>query len=130
MENITRFSFMEQDRPVLEARLLGGRDFPEAEGRAYIYYLPNGIYVQADFTRLPASSDFAFHVHEGFLCDAPGEKVLLLPDVFSDENGSASAQVYLDRANAAQIAGRPIVIHLKRGSEEVTVACGLLGRIL
>lgn len=130
MNNVSQFSFMEQDRPVLVAELLGGKDFPDIEGRAYIYAVPGGIYVQADFSRLPESSDFAFHVHEGLLCEEPGGKLLLLPDVFSDGSGVASMQVYLDRANSTQIAGRPIMLHLKRGDDEVTVACGLLSRIL
>lgn len=129
--NVTEFSFMESDRPVLEAEILGGAEYPDIKGYAYVYFLPDGIYVQADFDKLPENNEFGFHVHEGLLCEAPGEKLLPLPDVYSDKNGKSSMQVYLDSKTSTQIAGRPIMLHLKRdGKDELVVACGLLSRIL
>lgn len=130
MENVTEFAFAEQDRPVLEAELRGGEHYPDIRGKVYVYTLPNGIYLQGGFENMPINSDFAFHVHEGLLCEQKGEKILLLPDVFSDGEGNASAQIYLDRAEHSQIAGKPIVVHLKSNGEEITVACGLLRRVL
>lgn len=130
MENVTDYAFMEQDRPVLETELLGGELYPDIRGKVYVYFLPGGIYLQGDFRNMPINSDFAFHVHEGLLCEEKGEKILLLPDIFSDGNGNASLQVYLDRALHSQIAGRPIVLHIKSGGDETTVACGLLRRVL
>lgn len=129
--NVTEFSFMESERPVLEAEILGGAEYPDIKGEAYVYFLPDGIYVQADFDKLPENNEFGFHIHEGLLCEAPGEKLLPLPDVFSDKNGKSSMQVYLDSKTSTQIAGRPIMLHLKiDGKDDIVVACGLLNRIL
>ena len=130
MENVTEFAFIEQDRPVLEAELRGGEKYPDMRGMVYVYTLPKGIYFQCDFKNLPKNNDFAFHVHEGLLCEKNGEKILPLPDIFSDGTGSASAQINIDRADHTQIAGRPIMLHLKSNGEEITVACGLLRRVL
>lgn len=130
MENVTVYSFIEQDRPVLEAELRGGEKYPAIRAMIYVYQLPGGIYIQGEFKDLPVNSDFAFHVHEGEICENKGEKILILPDVMSDGNGSASAQVYLDRLTSAAIAGRPTVIHLKSENGDETVACGLLRRVL
>ncbi|MBD5128522.1 MAG: hypothetical protein HDT43_01135 [Ruminococcaceae bacterium] len=130
-DNVQTFSFMSGERPVLEAEILGGADYPDIKGNAYVYFLPDGIYVQADFDKLPENNEFGLHVHEGLLCESPGEKLLLLPDVISDKNGMSSMQVYLDGKNSTQIAGRPIMLHLKQdGKDAAVVACGLLSRIL
>lgn len=130
MQNVTEYSFVEQERPVLMAEVKGSADYPELKGVVYVYTLPSGIYLQGDIEGLPKSSDFAFHVHEGLLCEEIGGKILILPDVASDATGKASAQVYLDRANSTGIAGRPIVLHLKADGKETQIACGLLSRIL
>lgn len=129
--NVRTFSHMGQERPVLEAELLGGADYPEIKGKAYVYFLPEGVYMQADFEKLPVNNEFGLHVHEGLICEAPGEKLLQLPDIRSDKSGSSSMQIYLDRATSAQIAGKPIMLHIKRDGEDLAVvACGLLERIL
>ncbi|MDE6726976.1 MAG: superoxide dismutase family protein [Oscillospiraceae bacterium] len=130
IQNVTKYSFMEQERPVLKAELRGSKEFPGLHGEVYVYTLPDGIYLQGDVEGLPKSSDFAFHVHEGLVCEELGGKLLVLPDVSSDADGKASAQVYLDRANSTQIAGKPIVLHLKTDGKETQIACGLLSRIL
>lgn len=130
MENVTEFVFVEQDRPVLEAELRGGENYPDMRGNVYIYTIPEGIYLQGDFENMPKNSNFAFHVHDGLLCEQKGEKILLLPDIISDSSGKASAQISIDRVEHTQIAGRPIVLHLKINGEEITMACGLLRRVL
>lgn len=130
MQNVTKFSFSEQDRPVLMANIVGNADHQALDGTVYVYTLPNGIYLQGDIEGLPKSSDFAFHVHEGLVCEQLGKKLLILPDLMSDENGKASTQTYLDRVNSTQIAGRPIVLHHKVDGKEVQIACGLLSRVL
>lgn len=131
-DNVQTFSFMSAERPVLEAELLGGAEYPDIKGEAYVYFLPDGIYVQADFDKLPENNEFGFHVHEGLICEAPGEKLLPLPDVYSDKTGKSSMQVYLDRATSTQIAGKPIMLHIKNedGTDGITIACGILNRIL
>ncbi|MCM1165216.1 MAG: superoxide dismutase family protein [Lachnospiraceae bacterium] len=129
-DNVTEFSFMSGERPVLEAEILGGAEYPDIKGAAYVYFLPDGIYLQADFDKLPENNEFGFHVHEGLLCENPDEKLLPLPNVVSDKNGKSSMQIYLDRAVSTRIAGKPIVLHIKRGVEEITVACGILDRVL
>lgn len=130
MENVTEYSFMEQDRPVLKAQIAGNADHHKLKGTVYVYTLPNGIYLQGDIEELPKSSDFAFHVHEGLVCEELGEKILILPDLMSDADGKASTQTYLDRVNSTRIAGRPIVLHLKADGKEIQIACGLLSRVL
>lgn len=131
IQNVTKYAFMEQERPVLRADFTGSAEYPGLKGTVYVYILPEGIYLQGDIEGLPKSSDFAFHVHEGLLCEDPGEKLLALPDVMSSADGIASVQLHLDRVTHSRIAGRPIVLHLKTESgEEVRVACGLLARIL
>lgn len=128
MRNVTKFSFMEQDRPVLKAEFGGGEGHRGIYGTVHVYVLPNGVYVHADIEGLPSSSDFSFHVHEGG--ESMGEKILVLPDLMSDADGKASAQTYLDRVNSTQIAGRPVVIHAKADWREPQIASGLLARVL
>lgn len=130
MQNVTEYSFMEQERPVLKAEIAGNAGHSALNGTIFVYDLPNGIYLQGDIKGLPKSSDFAFHVHEGLVCENHGEKILILPDLMSDADGNASAQVYLDRVRSTQIAGRPIVLHLKADGKETEIACGLLSRVL
>lgn len=130
MQTVTKYSFMEQERPVLTANIVGNSDYPNVNGTVNVYILPNGIYLQGDIEGLPETSDFAFHVHEGLVCEELGDKLLILPDAMSDAEGKASTQVYLDRVNSTQIAGKPIVMHLKSDGKETQIACGLLSRIL
>ena len=130
MQNVTKYSFMEQERTVLKADISGNAGHSALHGTIYGYDLPNGIYLQADIEGLPKSSDFAFHVHEGLVCENHGEKILILPDVMSDADGKASAQIFLDRVRSTRIAGRPIVLHLKENGNETEIACGLLSRVL
>ena len=128
--NVTKYSFVEQDRPVLKADITGNADYPELKGTVHVYTLPDGIYLKGDIEGLPKSSDHAFHIHEGLACEELGEKLLTLPDVMSCADGKASTQIHLDRVTSTQIAGRPIVLHLKANGKETQIACGLLERIL
>lgn len=130
MENVSEYAFMEQDRPILKAEIIGNKDYPDVRGDIYVYILGNGFYLQGDFTGLPQSSDFAFHVHEGLICEELGEKKLHLPDAMSDTSGTASTQIYLDRIDVNTLADHPIVIHLKADGQETTIACGELKRVL
>ena len=131
IQNVTKYAFMTQDRPVLRADMAGDADHPEVTGTVHVYTLPGGVYIQGDIAGLPASGNFAFHVHEGAVCGEPGKKLLVLPAVMSDGDGKASAQVQLDRVDTTQIAGKPIVLHImENGEEKQMIACGLLERIL
>lgn len=130
--NVKTFSFMSAERPVLKAEILGGAEYPDIRGEAYVYFFPEGVYLQADFEDLPPNNEFGFHVHEGLLCETRGEKLLPLPNIYSDKNGMASMQIYLDKATSTQIAGKPIVLHIggADGKDELTAACGVLNRII
>ncbi len=75
-DNVQTFSFMSAERPVLEAELLGGAEYPDIKGEAYVYFLPDGIYVQADFDKLPENNEFGFHVHEGLILTARPQRRL------------------------------------------------------
>ncbi len=132
MEQINDYSYAEQDRPVLGAELRGGEKYPDFRGKVFVYVLPGGIYLQGDFNNMPVNRSFGFHVHEGVLCENKGEKLLILPDIISDSSGVASMQVYLDSVTHTNIAGRPVVAHLKGadGKDAESIACGLLRRIL
>lgn len=130
IQNVTKYSFMEQERPVLQANITGNADYPDLKGTVYVYTLPGGIYLQGDIEGLPKSSDFTFYVHEGLVCEELGEKLLVLPDAMSGEDGKASTQIQLDRVNSTQIAGKPIVMRLKADGKEIQIACGLLSRVL
>lgn len=130
MENVSDFSFMEQDRPVLAAELRGVAEYPDINGTAYVYTLQNGMYIQIDIDKVPESSNFAIHVHEGLICENAGEKLLPLPDLVSDKDGKISSMLYIDTMNSTQIAGKPIMLHLKQNGSEIHAACGLLERIL
>lgn len=130
IQNITRFSFMEQDRPVLAAELTGRGDFPDVKGEVYVYTLPEGIYVQSDIEGLPPSRNHALTVHGGAVCEEIGEVLLVFPDIMSGEDGKASAKIQVDSVNSTQIAGKPAVLHVKGGDEEHIIACGILERIL
>lgn len=131
MQNVTKYSFIEQERPVLKAELKGKDGYSALNGTVYFYDLPNGVYMQGEVEGLPKSSEFAFHVHEGVVCEVHGDKILIMPNLMSDANGKASAQVYLDKLRSTQIAGRPVILHLKEADgTEPEIACGLLARIL
>lgn len=130
IQNVTIFSFVEQDRPVLKAEIAGNAEHPDVHGTVHVYFLPNGIYLQGDIEGLPKTSGFAFHIHEGSVCEKPGEKILILPDAMSDADGKVSMQLYLDRVDSTRIAGRPIVLHLKEDGKEPQIACGLLAHVL
>lgn len=130
-QNITQYSFVEQDRPVLGADIAGGADFPDIRGAVFVYTLPDGIYLQGEIEGLPPSRDYSFHIHDGAVCEEVGERLLTLPDVMSGADGKASAKIQLDRVSSTQIAGKPIVLHIKEDGEvKQMIACGLLARIL
>lgn len=130
MENVSDFSFMEQDRPVLKAQLRGGAEYPDIKGTAYVYTLPNGMYISLDLTNMPPSGNFAVHVHEGLICENPGGKLLPLPNMVSDVNGKISSLLYIDTMNSTQIAGKPIMLHLIQDGKEISIACAPLERVL
>ena len=131
LRNVTKFAFVEQDRPVLTADITGNAEYPDIRGTVNVYTLPDGIYLLGEIEGLPQSRDHAFHIHSGSVCEEPGEKLLTLPDIMSGADGRASAKIQLDRVNSTQISGKPIVLHIKEnGEEKQTVACGLLERVL
>ena len=131
MQNVTKYSFVEQDRPVLTADIAGSAEYPDIRGTVHVYTLPEGIYLLGEFEGLPKSRDHAFHIHSGTVCEEVGEKLLTLPDVMSGADGKASAKIQLDRVSSTQIAGKPIVLHIKEdGKEKQMIACGLLTRVL
>lgn len=130
MNNLSGFAFMEQDRPVLWASFSGSGDYPSLSGDMFVYNLPVGFYVSADFSGLPVSQQLPFHIHEGFFYESKGEKIVPLPDVFSDKKGKSSVQIYIDKMNVTDIAGKPAVLHIRTDSGEPEIACAVLQRIL
>ena len=130
IKNVTCFSFMDQERPVLGADMKGSSDCPNLKGRVYAYTLPDGIYVQVHLEGMHKSSAHTCCIYEGTSSEELGEKLLTLPDIMSCKDGNASAQMWLDGADASQIAGRSLVLRLKQDGEEKQIACERLARIL
>lgn len=127
---MSRFSYMEQERPVLSAKLRGTDGFETVEGEVFVYYLPNGLYLSANFNNLPSSRDLPFHIHEGLICADAGGHLLELPDLFSDSFGEAAFRLYFDKQTLWEISGKPIMLHVKSDGKEPKIACGILERVL
>lgn len=130
MQNVGKYSFMEQDRPVLWASFSGSGEYPMLKGDMFIYNLPSGFYISAEFEGLPNSEQLPFHIHEGVFCETKGGKIVPLPEIFSDKNGKSSMKIYVDKKEINDIAGRPAVLHIHKDEAEPEIACAILQRIL
>ncbi len=160
MQHIHKYSYMESERPALLGVLRGGLGHEDITGTAAVFWLPDAVWLEAQFNGLPASEVFGFHIHDGVVCTAEndfsdaGEHLDLcgdgvwcgqhpyhagdLPPIFSDENGAAVMSVYLDRARIEDISGRTIVLHSRpddfttqpAGNSGIRIACGILAENL
>lgn len=163
MQYINKFSYLESERPALSGIMKGGPDAENAEGIVVVFWLPDALYLQADFRGLPPSEVFGFHIHEGYICgEARGENTFAgagghysncaegmwcdrhpyhagdLPPIFSDADGNASMQVYLDKANVSELSGRVLILHSRRddfktqpaGDSGTRIVCGVLAEYL
>ena len=91
-------------------------------GMVRFYETPQGVLVQAEIDGLPSPSGiYAFHIHEGTDCAAPGghynpgrlkhpHHAGDLPPLFS-VNGRAFSVFLTDRFALRQIIGKTVVIH-------------------
>lgn len=136
MQQVNQFSYMGAERSALMGELHGSADFPKLEGLIHAYWLDGALYLQAEFNGLPPDRVFGFHVHEGIICGASGEKEPFkeagghmslcpegtwcgrhpyhagdLPPIISDSTGYAAMQVFLGKAQISDYSGKPIVIH-------------------
>lgn len=163
MQHINKFSYMGSDRPALMGIMKGGMGMENAEGITSVFLIPGAIYLQADFKGLPPSEVFGFHIHEGFICgearsadgfagagghysncpegmwcDLHPYHAGDLPPIFSDAQGNASMQVYLDKATIEELSGRAIILHSRRddfesqpsGDSGMRMVCGVLAENL
>ncbi len=163
MQHINDYSYMAFERPALMGTLKGGPGAENADGTAAVFWLPGALYLQAEFTGLPPSEVFGFHIHEGYICGEPREDGSFagtgehysncpedmwcgrhpyhagdLPPVFSDAEGKASMQVYLDKASVEEISGRVVILHSMRddmtsqpaGDSGKRIVCGVLAEYL
>ncbi len=156
MQHIHDYSYMEYERPALLGRLNGGLGHEEISGTAAVFWLPDALYLEAQFEGLPASEVFGFHIHDGVVCTAEngftdagshldlcGEGLWCgrhpyhagdLPPIFSDAGGSAVMGVYLDKARVEDVSGKTIILHSGRddfssqpaGGSGIRIACGIL----
>ena len=159
MSRFNRFAYIENESPALEADIKGNDVHPQIAGKVYVYDLPDGFYLQADLQGLPGSRVFGMHIHDGLVCAPVGTDNPFseagghlnnceegtwcsrhpyhqgdLPPLFSDKNGNANLQVYIDRARIEDISGKPVVIHglpddfttQPSGNSGVRIACGIL----
>ena len=127
---MSKLSYIEQERPVLSAKLNGTEGNEKIRGEVNVYKLENGLFLCADFSNLPPSQSLPFHIHEGKTCDDAGGHFLEFPDIMSDRYGEASARYYFDRKTLDEISGKPIMLHIKSGNDEPKIACGILERVL
>ena len=163
MQHINRFSYMQSERPALIGIMKGGIGAENAEGPAALFWLPDAMYFQVDFTGLPPAEVFGLHIHEGYICGEPRNPDTFaeagkhysncpegmwcgqhpyhagdLPPIFSDAEGAASMEVYLDKAAAEEISGRVLILHSMRddftsqpaGDSGTRIACGVLAEYL
>ncbi len=163
MQQINKFAYIENERPALIADIRGGASHPNIRGLIHMYWLPNAIFLQSEFEGLPASRVFGFHVHDGIICGASsGDQQFAeagshfdncseglwcgqhpyhagdLSPIFSDSDGYAASQLYLDRAVVAEYSGKPVVLHMMpddftsqpAGNSGVRIACGILAENL
>ncbi len=151
---------MGSERPALIGLLSGGLGHEDINGTAAVFWLPDAVWLEAQFDGLPASEVFGFHIHDGTVCTAEngfsdagshldlcGEGVWCgrhpyhagdLPPVFSDGDGAAVFGVYLDRARIEDISGKTIVLHSRpddfrsqpAGDSGIRIACGILSENL
>ena len=136
MKQVSRFAYMENESPTLEAEIKGSDVHPEIAGRVFVYGLPKGFYLQADLEGLPESRVFGLHIHDGLVCtptgmDNPfsdagghfgncGDGIWCsrhpyhagdLPPLFSNAEGKSNIRIYIDRADIDEISGKPSIIH-------------------
>ena len=136
MKQVSRFAYMENESPTLEAEIKGSDVHPEIAGRVFVYGLPKGFYLLAYLEGLPESRVFGLHIHDGLVCtptgmDNPfsdagghfgncGDGIWCsrhpyhagdLPPLFSNAEGKSNIRIYIDRADIDEISGKPIIIH-------------------
>ena len=112
MQHIHKYSYIESERPALLGLLSGGFGHEDIKGTAAVFWLPDAVYLEAQFEGLPGSEVFGFHIHDGVICTAEngfsdaGSHLDLcedgvwcgrhpyhagdLPPIFSDEDGTAA----------------------------------------
>ncbi|MCH5204332.1 MAG: superoxide dismutase family protein [Oscillospiraceae bacterium] len=127
---MTRFSHIEEERPVLTAAIRGMENYKEIVGEVCVYMLSHGMCFCANISNLPPAQSLTVHIHEGFVCENAGGHFLDLPDIISDKLGEAYALYYFDKRSLYEIAGRVIMFHIKKDGEEPAIACGVLKRVL
>lgn len=162
-DRVGRFAYIENETPALIAGLGGSAQYPAVQGTAFVYWLPVGYYMVLELKGLPPSQVFGLHIHDGTVCapiDAPDAQAFSqagkhlnncgeglwcsrhpyhagdLPPVFSDAEGSAVMQVFIDRAVVDEAAGKPLVLHRMpddftsqpAGASGVRIACGVLAQ--
>ena len=127
---MSKFAYIENERPVLSAKLRGTDGYENVVGEVLVHKLESGLCLCASFSGLPASQALPFHIHEGTSCENAGDHLFDLPDIMSDQSGEAYALYYFDRCSVSDIAGRVIMLHIKKEGKEPAIACGVLKRIL
>lgn len=125
-------------RPVAAACVRGAQN--NVQGTVLFYEMPQGLLVRAEIDGLPSPNGiYAFHIHEGTDCAAPGGHLNPgnqkhpyhagdLPPLFS-ANGRAFSVFLTDRFALRQIVGKTVIIH-DRPDDFTTQPSGNPGKIL
>lgn len=159
MQWVNRFSYIAAERPALAAQLGGSAEYPDIKGLISVFWLDEGVYLQAEINGLPRERVLGFHAHEGVICGSSpfneaGEHLSLCPEgtwcsrhpyhagdfppIFSDSNGYAEMSVYLDKVNISDLSGKTVILHSMpddftsqpSGNSGVRIACGIFEEVL
>ena len=171
-DRVGRFAYIENENPALIAGLGGSAQYPAVHGTAFVYWLPVGFYIVLELRGLPPSQVFGLHIHDGTVCEPLDGEAFShptlgaqagrhlnncgdglwssrhpyhagdLPPVFSNAEGEAVMQIYIDRAALDEVAGKPLVLHRMpddfktqpapdaraAGGSGIRIACGVLAQ--
>ena len=127
------------------ALMRGMKGYPAITGSVCLHQTPQGVVITADIAGLPITSTgfFAFHMHEGSSCSAPGEHYNPLglphprhagdfPVLLETSQGRAYLRFITDRFTVNDAVGRTMIIHLQpddyrsqpSGNAGEIIACG------
>lgn len=136
----------------------GSAAYPNIQGFVRLYQTRNGVLVAAEINGLPNSDDkchpnvFAFHIHEGTLCEGdmhdPFSEAMShynpndcehpfhagdMPPLFGN-HGYAFTAFLIDRFSLSEVIGKTVIIHKKpddfttqpSGNAGEKLACGVI----
>lgn len=124
-----------QGRPQAEARITGGKNYPDLTGWVRFYQIKEGVIVSAEISGLPLADGpcqeriFGFHIHQGTNCGDSGKEAFPhamphydpndcehpyhagdLPPLFGN-HGLAVSAFLTNRFSVKEVLGRVVILH-------------------